>query len=225
MVVSLYFFFFSSRRRHTRSYGDWSSDVCSSDLIVHIPLRWRHKRRVPFERLKKGDDVDDLLGRQYSGRSPRGHARVGKEHAGIPDELEEISIRQTPIADDRQIWPDASGRPNVVSRNQVAAGAGRLGPRHEQLPPPPRFALEAGQRNSSRLGKGPRIVVGIGGPPLVVGGEGREGLLVVTDLNSSAADLLDLAPGLGDRPSRPPWRGRRLVFFRSRDTTEQEEGG
>src|SRR5207248_6755149 len=23
---------FSSRRRHTRSYGDWSSDVCSSDL-------------------------------------------------------------------------------------------------------------------------------------------------------------------------------------------------
>src|SRR5207248_4257562 len=25
-------FFFSSRRRHTRSYGDWSSDVCSSDL-------------------------------------------------------------------------------------------------------------------------------------------------------------------------------------------------
>src|SRR5207248_3951941 len=24
---------FSSRRRHTRSYGDWSSDVCSSDLI------------------------------------------------------------------------------------------------------------------------------------------------------------------------------------------------
>src|SRR5207248_7268141 len=27
-----FFFFFSSRRRHTRSYGDWSSDVCSSDL-------------------------------------------------------------------------------------------------------------------------------------------------------------------------------------------------
>src|SRR5699024_11674099 len=28
------FFFFSSRRRHTRSKRDWSSDVCSSDLIV-----------------------------------------------------------------------------------------------------------------------------------------------------------------------------------------------
>src|SRR5256885_502173 len=28
------FFFFSSRRRHTRLQGDWSSDVCSSDLTL-----------------------------------------------------------------------------------------------------------------------------------------------------------------------------------------------
>src|SRR2546421_8746479 len=28
------FFFFSSRRRHTRSDRDWSSDVCSSDLSI-----------------------------------------------------------------------------------------------------------------------------------------------------------------------------------------------
>src|SRR5262249_56623915 len=27
-------FFFSSRRRHTRLVSDWSSDVCSSDLLV-----------------------------------------------------------------------------------------------------------------------------------------------------------------------------------------------
>src|SRR5256885_9598663 len=32
-VAALYFFF-SSRRRHTRLQGDWSSDVCSSDLAV-----------------------------------------------------------------------------------------------------------------------------------------------------------------------------------------------
>src|SRR5207248_9714230 len=36
------FFFFSSRRRHTRSYGDWSSDVCSSDLdLLHRMTRLR----------------------------------------------------------------------------------------------------------------------------------------------------------------------------------------
>src|SRR5207247_7145013 len=33
------FFFFSSRRRHTRSTRDWSSDVCSSDLFSPAPLR------------------------------------------------------------------------------------------------------------------------------------------------------------------------------------------
>src|SRR6266403_4002365 len=31
-AVRFPFFFFSSRRRHTRSLRDWSSDVCSSDL-------------------------------------------------------------------------------------------------------------------------------------------------------------------------------------------------
>src|SRR5438094_9318810 len=35
----LNYFFFSSRRRHTRSYGDWSSDVCSSDLDFGHQLR------------------------------------------------------------------------------------------------------------------------------------------------------------------------------------------
>src|SRR5437762_10647927 len=30
------FFFFSSRRRHTRYIGDWSSDVCSSDLLENL---------------------------------------------------------------------------------------------------------------------------------------------------------------------------------------------
>src|SRR5438309_3499289 len=32
------FFFFSSRRRHTRWNCDWSSDVCSSDLLVELSL-------------------------------------------------------------------------------------------------------------------------------------------------------------------------------------------
>src|SRR5256886_12551875 len=33
IVWLLYLFFFSSRRRHTRFDCDWSSDVCSSDLV------------------------------------------------------------------------------------------------------------------------------------------------------------------------------------------------
>src|SRR5438034_7614840 len=38
------YFFFSSRRRHTRSLCDWSSDVCSSDLVA-VALRNRVRRQ------------------------------------------------------------------------------------------------------------------------------------------------------------------------------------
>src|SRR5690606_40277319 len=41
------FFFFSSRRRHTRFSRDWSSDVCSSDLASS-----RLKDRITEERAK-----------------------------------------------------------------------------------------------------------------------------------------------------------------------------
>src|SRR3989449_8920467 len=33
-LLFIHFFFFSSRRRHTRCSRDWSSDVCSSDLPI-----------------------------------------------------------------------------------------------------------------------------------------------------------------------------------------------
>src|SRR2546421_4517149 len=39
------FFFFSSRRRHTRSDRDWSSDVCSSDLAVAEARLLAERRR------------------------------------------------------------------------------------------------------------------------------------------------------------------------------------
>src|SRR3712207_1552380 len=39
----LIFFFFSSRRRHTRYWRDWSSDVCSSDLLLAAELQPAHE--------------------------------------------------------------------------------------------------------------------------------------------------------------------------------------
>src|SRR5690606_39867473 len=48
-TVPLVFFFFSSRRRHTRFSRDWSSDVCSSDLLVEAELSTRqHLRYVIY---------------------------------------------------------------------------------------------------------------------------------------------------------------------------------
>src|ERR1017187_8145703 len=40
----MFVFFFSSRRRHTRYIGDWSSDVCSSDLTHRYRLSYRPPR-------------------------------------------------------------------------------------------------------------------------------------------------------------------------------------
>src|SRR5437763_10183333 len=52
-------FFFSSRRRHTRYIGDWSSDVCSSDLVpvevlpgaeLHVDKSCQHHEHNPGNR-------------------------------------------------------------------------------------------------------------------------------------------------------------------------------
>ena len=40
VLIKCIFFFFSSRRRHTRLVSDWSSDVCSSDLQVWGDVIW-----------------------------------------------------------------------------------------------------------------------------------------------------------------------------------------
>src|SRR5688500_20340934 len=44
-------FFFSSRRRHTRLQGDWSSDVCSSDLASSTSMRVAREWRATLVRI------------------------------------------------------------------------------------------------------------------------------------------------------------------------------
>src|SRR6266850_4439129 len=65
-VMCYIFFFFSSRRRHTRLQGDWSSDVCSSDLLDGRPLTGT-----------TGATLDPILSlRQRVRLAPGGFARV-----------------------------------------------------------------------------------------------------------------------------------------------------
>src|SRR3989337_3499289 len=55
---SLFFFVvFSSRRRHTRCYRDWSSDVCSSDLELDDELEVVREEEVDVSEIERG--VDD----------------------------------------------------------------------------------------------------------------------------------------------------------------------
>src|SRR5699024_11963477 len=68
-----YYFFFSSRRRHTRSKRDWSSDVCSSDLPRRMEqpgALWRTQlvsRLFTARRSRKGSA--STAGRGLAGRS------------------------------------------------------------------------------------------------------------------------------------------------------------
>src|SRR5437762_6183842 len=57
------FFFFSSRRRHTRYIGDWSSDVCSSDL---------ERAAAGADRARDAAAVAPRGGRAAGGAGPRG---------------------------------------------------------------------------------------------------------------------------------------------------------
>src|SRR5437764_1740807 len=99
-------FFFSSRRRHTSYIGDWSSDVCSSDLrllrpilererpnLIYLPhpLEWHpdHKAVLPMVRAalrRSGFSVPQIRGYEVWTPLTEAHCverseerRVGKE--------------------------------------------------------------------------------------------------------------------------------------------------
>src|ERR687898_2324540 len=100
----LLYFFFSSRRRHTRLQGDWSSDVCSSDLeqdIGDLPeLRARAQqeealgRQVAWHELSIGCAIHDyhwLQGRRLAkalqGLGPGAH------ELALADDVGEVRLQ------------------------------------------------------------------------------------------------------------------------------------
>src|SRR5258706_10518007 len=81
VYIVLFYFFFSSRRRHTRLVSDWSSDVCSSDLpLLHHRLEVQHLL----------DEVVEL------------DAVVVEDHA----EIVEVMIRRAELGRGHRALPD-----------------------------------------------------------------------------------------------------------------------
>src|SRR5207249_8747027 len=96
------FFFFSSRRRHTRSKRDWSSDVCSSDLLRVLRHRGdacgleQRERRHPA-----GDRRRERL------------AEKGTERAVLPS----LDVARAPVVDrseERRVGKECRSRGSAV---------------------------------------------------------------------------------------------------------------
>src|SRR2546430_4312719 len=72
------FFFFSSRRRHTRFDCDWSSDVCSSDLTMNTSRSLiRSWSRVAGAARRLPALVATIDARVAAGLPPRAHPAAG----------------------------------------------------------------------------------------------------------------------------------------------------
>src|SRR3712207_753747 len=87
-------FFFSSRRRHTRYWRDWSSDVCSSDLRKHG---------------EEGDLPGDVGGNDVGNDGPVDDALdLGAGQVGTLQELRDAELPQL----DRRVVLEDGARPS-----------------------------------------------------------------------------------------------------------------
>src|SRR6266480_6531474 len=120
MVV---FFFFSSRRRHTRLTCDWSSDVCSSDLeplverepLLYVAAVARGQQRRDVE-IDLGIEIEILFERRRAARLQCAHRAL--EHAGVEREADFLDLARLRFAENLAGAADLQ----VVHR-EVEAGA------------------------------------------------------------------------------------------------------
>src|SRR6266496_3248145 len=115
--MNLFIFFFSSRRRHTRSLRDWSSDVCSSDL--------EELRRL---------GVAEVELRQELSRASERSAAIDVEVARIEAEADEARRRLDLAGTDE--------RADGEDREELAERLARLERRREALGQVNPFAKE-----------------------------------------------------------------------------------
>src|SRR5207248_5422141 len=110
-------FFFSSRRRHTRSYGDWSSDVCSSDLAgPSVRSSFPSRDRRPGGGCVRLARISPPAGGWARARAARDRrddvARARRSEARVP---------AAPSSE-----TDVSSRDGCVARALAGRGAGEL---------------------------------------------------------------------------------------------------
>src|SRR5437764_13863371 len=94
------FFFFSSRRRHTRYIGDWSSEVCSSDLrsLVREPTALYHHEPVADALDLAERSEERRVGKECRSRWSADHSKKKEKKSGDWKKIE----RQQNYVQDKQ---------------------------------------------------------------------------------------------------------------------------
>src|SRR5436853_2221333 len=84
-------FFFSSRRRHTRCLSDWSSDVCSSDLVWLGFLVQQADQRVAPQ--TSADSLTFQRSKPAEDQRPRNrHGELGAMREGLHDLAHRVGV-------------------------------------------------------------------------------------------------------------------------------------
>src|SRR5882724_6021126 len=90
-----FFFFFSSSRRHTRCLSDWSSDVCSSDLLRCPDCNGKRFRDEVLEIVVEGKSIADVLELTVSEA-----LAFFRDHSEVPAALKHaVETALAPLAD------------------------------------------------------------------------------------------------------------------------------
>src|SRR5215467_897330 len=141
VLICSHIFFFSSRRRHTILQGDWSSDVCSSDLalasgptVITNPLRARDTLLMAAALRALGATIEDATagaGGERSGGREAGGAGAGTPWRVTPGQVSGAAVVDVGNAGTvlRFVPPAAAlARADVEFRGDERAAARPVGP-------------------------------------------------------------------------------------------------
>src|SRR5207253_5149548 len=97
-----FFFFFSSRRRHTRWPRDWSSDVCSSDLMAE---RSRISNSPPCRSMKKS-----ICSRRRAAGLAKAQEIPVSYYPSARRQTQSLGRRRSPRSEERRVGKECGGR-------------------------------------------------------------------------------------------------------------------
>src|SRR5690606_39370816 len=120
--ISFLFFFFSSRRRHTRFSRDWSSDVCSSDLHRCRCTSGPHPLDEGGKQRKRGDLVGSSTNDGTDPSAPRPLPRAGAPNPGRRQIRRATSLSGKAGASEAALPPGAGNSSPPSGRRHHAAG-------------------------------------------------------------------------------------------------------